>query len=156
MTWAAQRPDDVRAVVLLDGSGLAFHEAISEAASRAINEGSDDPDVAAVRTFLDDFEDPRTNAERVDLLASYAAMDPLPHLGAVPVTAMHGTVTDFPAVMDPERLHAIWLAGQQAWAGTSEQGRVVEVPGAGHQIALERPDLVVQTILSLIPSAGAR
>lgn len=155
MTWAAQRPADVSAVVLLDGSGLAFHEAIGLAVAKALREGSEDPDVWAVKAFLDDFEDPQTNIEHVDVVPSYAALDPLPHLGTVPVMVMHGTVTDFPSVMEPKRLHAVWLAGQRAWASMSQQGRIIEVPGAGHQIALERPDLVVQTVLSLIQPADA-
>lgn len=155
MTWAAQHPGDVSAIVLLDGSGLAFHEAISGAAAKALSEGSDDPDVMAVKTFLDDFEHPQTNIERIDLLPAYAALEPLPHVGPVPVVVMHGTVTDFPPAMEPEQLHEVWLAGQRAWAATSDQGRIIEASGAGHQIALERPDLVVQTVLSLLPTVEA-
>ncbi|CAM3821768.1 alpha/beta fold hydrolase [Nocardioides zeicaulis] len=155
MTWAAQRPADVSAVVLLDGSGPAFHEAIGVAVANALGDGSEDPDVMAVKAFLDDFEDPQTNIERVDVVASYAALDPFPRIGTVPLVVMHGTVTEFPSVMEPERLHAVWLAGQRAWASMSERGRIVEVEGAGHQIALERPDVVVQTVLSLIQSADA-
>jgi pimeloyl-ACP methyl ester carboxylesterase len=49
------------------------------------------------------------------------------------------------------------LRERDAWAARSEHGRHVKVPGTGHWLQLERPELVVASILEMIePSVRAK
>jgi pimeloyl-ACP methyl ester carboxylesterase len=67
--------------------------------------------------------------------------------GAYPVRVL--TATDHPVSPAREMLWETMLGELAAEASNGEQ---IMVPGAGHYIQLDRPDVVVQTILEMLPT----
>jgi pimeloyl-ACP methyl ester carboxylesterase len=87
------------------------------------------------------------------------ATPPLTSLGEIPLVVLRHDRVDLPArgAVTPEVIQeyeATWAQMQDELAALSPQGRVVVAEDSGHDIHLERPDLVVAAIhevLSAIP-----
>ena len=77
-------------------------------------------------------------------------------LGSVPVTALTHTISEWGDVSRKQGalLDSSWLTGQQAWADLSSNGQVVSVPDAGHEIQVDQPAAVVDTVRQVVSGTG--
>ena len=66
------------------------------------------------------------------------------------ITAVDRQLADLGAT-ELARLTAAWNQGQQQWADLSTASQVVPVEQTGHHIELERPDVVINAVVGLLP-----
>jgi pimeloyl-ACP methyl ester carboxylesterase len=151
MTWAAAHPDDTRGVVLVDASTPVLEERLAQ-----LEMGVDEPlsSPAAGQALQQYRDDQGQNLEHLDLVRSWEQVMALPHLGDLPLIAL---VADPEEVEHPadlrgskEEYDAAWSRGQQQWVALSDDGHLVEADGAGHDIQMDRPELVVAAVLALL------
>lgn len=84
---------------------------------------------------------------------------PLTTLGDIPLIVIRRGHSELPVggAVTPEvvqQYEAIWAQMQDELAALSPRGRVVVAEGSGHNIPLERPDLVIDAVAQVVRAAG--
>ena len=150
VTWAEQHRDDLAGLVLLDATPSTYLQTVMTKFPRRGSTAG-----AELRSSLATLLVPHANAEhlagRQGLLTGTFG-----DLGSAPVTALTHTVSEWGDVTAKQGalLDSTWLTGQQAWADLSSNGRVVSVPDAGHEIQVDQPAAVVDTVRQVVSSTG--
>ncbi len=146
VTFSAAYPDDVRGLVLLDASPTTW-----QSASCAVpDDGS--PSAQGFRQVCAMTSSPANNAEHLDGPAAFGQVATIDSLGSVPMIVI--TAAAHPWGLGPEqhdRLDEVWHAGQAHWVSLSSSARFMSVEGTGHNIQVDRPDVVIQQIGELLP-----
>jgi pimeloyl-ACP methyl ester carboxylesterase len=96
--------------------------------------------------------DPTLDPERLDVFPAFDAVATITSLGDLPMTVMTAAHRTDPALAQSElaRLDTLWAEGVDRWAGLSSSASIVWVEDTGHDIQLDRPQLVVQELLKLL------
>jgi pimeloyl-ACP methyl ester carboxylesterase len=150
VTWAEQHRDDLAGLVLLDATPSVYLQTVMSQFPRSGTSAG-----AELRSSLATLLVPHANAEhlagRRGLLTGTFG-----DLGAAPVTVLTHTISEWGDVSRKQGalLDSSWLTGQQAWADLSSNGQVVSVPDAGHEIQVDQPAAVVDTVRRVVSGAG--
>jgi pimeloyl-ACP methyl ester carboxylesterase len=77
------------------------------------------------------------------------------YLEALPSCAAAGLKMSVPAnipvtILSAGNANAEELRERDAWAGQSERGRHLKIPGTGHWLQLERPELIADVVRELV------
>ena len=97
------------------------------------------------------------NPEHVDILASFDLVRAAPAMPDVPLVVVSHTVADpneWPTGWDPKKFDALQAGLQADLVKLTTNGKQVFAEGAGHDIPMERPDVVAAAILELLSRAG--
>lgn len=153
----ARAPERVVGSVLVDP-----HPPRLSAAQRAAlpaESPDESPEVADERRYLDDVVfDPAQNAEHLLLAASdeeVAAMldEPGPIFGDLPVVVLESPPLPYLPGL-PLEYHEVTVAaisdGHREFAAESTRGTLIEVDDTGHDIHLDRPDIVIDAIRDVL------
>jgi pimeloyl-ACP methyl ester carboxylesterase len=150
MTWAEHHRDDLAGLVLIDATPPAYLQTVMSQFPRSGTTAG-----AELRSSLATLLVPHANAEHLAgrqglLTGTYG------DLGSAPVTALTHTISDWGDVSRKQGalLDSSWLTGQQAWADLSSNGQVVSVPDAGHEIQVDQPAAVVDTVRQVVSGSG--
>lgn len=73
-------------------------------------------------------------------------------LGALPMIVITADHHAYPGLADGEEAHLgdVWNAGQQHWASLSGSAQLISVDHTGHNIQVDRPDVVLAKIHELL------
>jgi pimeloyl-ACP methyl ester carboxylesterase len=162
--YASQYPDDVAAVVLVDPRGPKVSAEWRDALPAPAPAASEHPAVAANRDELGAFEtDPSMNQEHLQMTESAAEANAVldaegPLFGDRPLVVLgaadtHTSWSDLPADLVPV-FDKVWLDGQKALAAESTAGSFVSVPDSNHEIQVDQPAVVVDTIEGILAALG--
>jgi pimeloyl-ACP methyl ester carboxylesterase len=148
VSFASLFPEDVAGLLLLDATPTTW----IEAACAIPLDGSE-----AARSFqaiCAGAADPTSNPERLDAITGFADVARISSLGAVPMTVVTAADHSYPGLAPNEtaRLNEVWDQGQDRWTTLSPLARLVSVPNTGHDIQLDRPEVVIQEIATLVDS----
>ncbi|HEX4697745.1 MAG TPA: alpha/beta fold hydrolase [Actinomycetes bacterium] len=150
MTWAEHHRDDLAGLVLIDATPPAYLQTVMRQFPRSGTTAG-----AELRSGLATLLVPHANAEHLAgrqglLTGTYG------DLGSAPVTALTHTISEWGDVSRKQGalLDSSWLTGQQAWADLSSNGAVVSVPDAGHEIQVDQPAAVVDTVRQVVSGRG--
>ncbi len=145
--FAADRPDDVVGMVLVDSS----HEAQGTMLRRQLPANIWDQ----VAGFFG-----ADNVEHMDLEASAAQVAAAGDLGSIPLVVLRADqqrtdadaagITQATADELDRAMNRLWPDLQRELAGLSSQGRLVFAEGSGHFIHVDQPDLVIEAIRSVL------
>ncbi|MEO8266611.1 MAG: alpha/beta hydrolase [Ilumatobacteraceae bacterium] len=145
VTFTSLFPADVRGLLLLDASPVTWNAALCDVA----DDGS-----ATAATFVAGCamqSAPANNSEGLTGPATFAELAHITSLGAIPMivdsAAHHGYEGLDPAT--ESQLDEVWNDGQAHWASLSSDAQLVAVGQSGHQIQLDRPDLVIAQVAEL-------
>jgi pimeloyl-ACP methyl ester carboxylesterase len=145
--FAARRPEDVRGLVLLDPT----HELMLERFEAALSP-------AAYAMLIDGN---RLDGEGLALVDALRTVTPIPALSHTRLIVLGGRarIADLPADMPREiareltaAIDQIGSALHRRLAEESSRGSYRRIEGAGHDIHRDRPEVVVDAILSLLPA----
>ncbi len=142
--FAAEHPDDVSGLVLVDPTPITFLDDECAVVGRAL-----------CRTLRAGFA-PSHNPDGLDFVRSGTDLRSAGPLPAVPVAVLVATRHHQDAVTSraTERLiEAAWRRSQEELVSGLEQGTLTVVPG-GHDIQQLHPDAVVHAVRSVLRSAG--
>jgi pimeloyl-ACP methyl ester carboxylesterase len=149
VTFASLFPEDVVGLLLLDATPTTW----IEASCAVPMDGS----VAAsnFQLICAGAADPALNPERVDAITGFADVARISSLGDLPMTVITAADHSYPGLASNEtaRLSEVWDQGQDRWTTLSPRARLVSVPDTGHDIQLERPEVVIQEIATLVDAA---
>ncbi len=162
--YASEYPDDVAGVVLVDPRGPKVSAEWRNALPAPTASASEHPAVAANRDELGAFEvDPSMNDEHLQMTDSAAETNAVldsegPLFGDRPLVVLgaadtHTSWSDLPADLAPV-FDKIWLDGQKALAAESTAGSFVSVPDSNHEIQVDQPAVVVDTIERVLAALG--
>ncbi len=87
------------------------------------------------------------------MFPAFEAVGSISSLGDVPMTVMTAAHRS-PDGLTPEeltRLDALWRQGAEHWASLSTASRIVTVEDVGHVIHAERPTIVIDEVVELLP-----
>jgi pimeloyl-ACP methyl ester carboxylesterase len=147
VTAAAQAPDRVAGVLLLDTAGPGYPEAVLDRLPVTGRRG------AAERRVWSDLRSPSDNPEHLDGGRAFAAAESLDLRDDVALVALTHSIAQHPRSTSPRQqadLESAWEAGQNRWLRLSSAGRLERVDLAGHDIAADRPELVVHRVRELL------
>ena len=154
--FAAGYPDAVGALLLEE----AGHEDTLDEQLKAL-EGPDHEQLVTMSAgFRQRPASPRTEAEyMLDTIEQLRASPPLPRVPLVVLAAKDGG--GLPPVFSAQgqaKVREVSAAMQRRLAALVPGGRLIEVPGVGHNIHVEKPEAVLQPLLALVAQAkgGAR
>ena len=146
VTFASMFPTEVRGLLLLDASPPAWNTAICAVP----DDGSD-----AARVFQAlcvQQSSPANNIERLDAptaFAEVATIRSLPDVPMIVATADHHAYAGL-AASEEARLNDVWNAGQAHWLSLVPSAQLVAVDNTGHNIQLDRPEVVLDMIHELL------
>lgn len=146
-TFASLYSDEVTGLVLVDAPAVTWPTALCAVP----DDGSET--AATLRSFCASFSDPTTNAEHLDVLASFAEVADIVSLGSLPMTVITAVDRQFSGLAANElaRLTEEWDQGQRDWIGLSTAARLVSVDNTGHHIEIDQPAVVIDEITRLLP-----
>lgn len=139
VTFASTFADEVAGLVLVDASPATWPATVCS--------------VEAYAGGCAVMHDPSLDPERLDVFGAFGAVAAIESLGDLPmavVTAAHRTDPTLDAA-ELARLDSVWAEGVERWASLSTASSVVTVEDAGHDIHVERPELVAGEIAALLP-----
>lgn len=139
VAFADRFTDEVAGVLLVDASPTTWNEA----SCAVVDDGS-----PLARSFVQScalVADPDANPEALDGPAAFAELAAVATLGDLPLTVLSAADHGFPAELD-----RVWRRGQAHWAALSSEGRLVEVEETGHEIQVDRPDVVTAELDALV------
>jgi len=147
VTFTAQFPSEVVDLVLLDASPTDWL-----VASCAVPDDGT-PTAQVFRDNCASISSPGNNAEHLDGTTAFAEVGAIHSLGNVPMVVITAAEHTYPSLEASEqaRLNRVWDAGQQHWMSLSPSARIVPVDNTGHDIQLDRPDVVLDQIQRLLP-----
>ena len=125
---------------------MTWHEAICSVS----DDGSDT--AHALREQCANGSDPRSNPERLETTAAFAAVAAIDSLGTLPMIVVTAADHPFPG-LDPDEeahLNETWNTGQTHWTALSSSAQPVSVDDSGHYIHLDHPNLVVDQVQQLL------
>ncbi|MCB1999049.1 MAG: alpha/beta fold hydrolase [Rhodoferax sp.] len=137
-TW----PDEVAGVVLVD----ARHEEFTQRCRQV-----------GVHRLL--YEPPETllnmlpPVPRAELLAAPLTLKQARRAGSFPDVPLIVLTQSNATSRWPESLGKVWLASQRRMAGMSALGRIKVVGDAGHNLHMDRPDVVVRAVTGVVRAA---
>ena len=151
VTAMQQDPDLAGGLLLLDAAGPGYPQAVLDllAGSRR---------AARERDSWARLLRPESNREHLDGRQAFAQAQAFRSLGPVPMVALTHSIAEHAPGTPPRRqadLESAWEAGQNAWLALARAGRLERVDLAGHDIAADQPELVVDRVLELL-AAGDR
>jgi pimeloyl-ACP methyl ester carboxylesterase len=149
VTFAAQYPDEVRGVLLLDASPTSWPTAVC-----AVPDDASDM-AASFRQVCASISDPRRNSERLDAPAAFGEAATVGSLGQVPLVVATAAAHPRPG-LDPSaaaELEHMWSEGQRHWTSLSSNAQLLVVEDTGHDIQLDQPGVVIEQVRSLIATA---
>lgn len=97
--------------------------------------------------------EPTVDPERLDVFPAFEQVATITSLGDLPVTVVTAAHRTDPGPSPAEfaRLDSVWAAGMDRWANLSSVSRLVTVEDTGHHIEVDRPEVVVEELLEIIP-----
>jgi pimeloyl-ACP methyl ester carboxylesterase len=137
----------VRGLVLIDASPASWP---TELCAVAVD-GSDM--ATTIHATCAGWADPTANAEHLDVFAAFNEVAGISSLGSLPmtvITAVDRQLADLGAT-ELARLTAAWDQSQQRWADLSTSSQVVPVEDTSHHIELDRPEVVIDAVVGLLP-----
>jgi pimeloyl-ACP methyl ester carboxylesterase len=146
VTFASMFPTEVRGLLLLDASPPAWNTAICAVP----DDGSDAAHV--FQGLCAEQSSPGNNGEHLDAptaFAEVAAIDALNGFPMIVATADHHSYAGL-AASEEARLNDVWNAGQAHWVSLASAAQLVTVDNTGHNIQLDRPDVVLDKIHDLL------
>ena len=146
VTFAAAFRSEVIGVVLVDASPTTWQAAVCSV--------PDDGSAGApgYRQVCAMTSSPSANAERLDGPAAFAAVGTITSLDDLPMAVLTASTHDRGlTAAESARLEQIWRTGQEQWASLSPSARVTSVDGSGHNIQIDRPAVVIEQVLQLLP-----
>ena len=147
VTFASRYADQVRGLVLIDASPASWPTELSAVA----DDGSDM--ATTIHATCAGWADPTANAEHLDVFAAFNEVAGISSLGSLPmtvITAVDRQLADLGAT-ERARLTAAWDQSQQRWADLSTSSQVVRVEDTSHHIELDRPEVVIDAVVELLP-----
>ena len=146
VTAMEQAPDLAGGLLLLDAAGPGYPQAVLDtlAGSRR---------AAPERDTWARLLRPETNREHLDGRQAFAQAQAFRSLGPVPMIALTHSIAEHAPDTPPRRqadLESAWEAGQNAWLALAGAGRLERVDLAGHDIAADQPDVVVDRVAELL------
>lgn len=147
VAFSATSTDNVDALVLVDASPPGWPDALC-----AVDDGTDA--AVFIQGMCEQWGDPTNNVEQLDVFGAFELMAHPASLGSLPVTVITAVDRELlPGISDAERtrLTRTWDEGQQRWTQLSSTSLLVSVPDAGHNVQIERPELVADEIARLLP-----
>jgi pimeloyl-ACP methyl ester carboxylesterase len=147
VSFTAQNPTDTAGLLLLDASPITWRDAVC-----AVSDNGS-PSAKGFATVCEMTSSAQNNPEHLDGPAAFRAVAAIASVGNVPMTVATADRHDYPGLADGEedRLNQQWAAGQQHWMTLSPSAQLVPVDHTGHNIQVDRPDVVIQQIERLIP-----
>ena len=149
VTAAAQQPDRVAGVLLLDAPGPGYPEEVLDRLPVSGRRGVEE------RQVWEALRSPSGNPERLDGRRAFAEALSLDLRDDVPLVALTHSIAEHLPSTSPRQqadLESAWEAGQNRWLRLSSAGRLERVDLAGHDIAAARPDLVVRRVRGMLSS----
>ena len=95
---------------------------------------------------------PANNAEHLDGPAAFAEVATINSLSGFPMivaTADHHSYAGL-AASEEARLNDVWNDGQAHWVSLASAAQLISVDHTGHNIQLDRPDVVLDKIHELL------
>ena len=146
VTFASMFPSEVRGMLLIDASPPAWNTAICAVP----DDGSDAAHV--FQALCVEQSSPANNAEHLDAptaFAEVATINSLSRLPMIVVTADHHSYPGL-AASEESRLDDVWNDGQAHWVSLASSAQLITVNNTGHNIQLDRPDVVLDKIHELL------
>lgn len=147
-TAASRAPDRVAGVLLLDAPGPGYPAAVLDRLPADGRRGAEE------RARWSDLWSPSGNPEHLDGRRAFAAAASLDLRDDVPLVALTHSIAEHPDTTSARQqadLESAWEAGQNGWLRLSSAGQLERVDLAGHDIAADRPQLVVSRVRELLP-----
>lgn len=142
LAFAHRFADEVAGLLLVDASPAAWNTA----SCAVVDDGT-----IEARSFVQScalVADPAANPEALDGPAAFGELAAIDSLGDLPLTVLTAADHGFPGDLDE-----VWGEGQQRWANLSTEGRLVVVDRTGHEIQVDRPDVVTAELDRLLAPA---
>lgn len=137
-TW----PDEVAGVVLVDARHEEFTQRCRQVGvHRLLYEPPD--------TFLNMLPP----VPRAEMLAAPLTLKQARRAGSFPDVPLIVLTQSNATSRWPESLGKVWLASQRRMAGMSALGRIKVVGDAGHNVHMDRPDVVVRAVTGVVRAA---
>ncbi|HTE72200.1 MAG TPA: alpha/beta fold hydrolase [Actinomycetes bacterium] len=150
VTAMQQDPDLAGGLLLLDAPGPSYPQAVLDTLA-GLRRAAPERDSWA-RLLR-----PESNREHLDGRRAFAQAQAFRSLGAVPMVALTHSIAEHLPGAPPRRqagLESAWEAGQNRWLALAAAGRLERVDLAGHDIAADQPDVVVDRVRELLPAGG--
>ncbi len=145
VTFADTYRDEVTGLVLVDASPATWPTTLCTLP----DDGN--PAIAGYRQLCTTISTPTGNVEHLDGLAAFDQVAEIDALGDLPTVVM--TATQHPWGLGDAvdaRLDGAWDAGQDRWLSLSPSARLVPVGHTGHNIQVDRPEVVIDQIRRLL------
>jgi pimeloyl-ACP methyl ester carboxylesterase len=146
VTFASMFPTEVRGLLLLDASPPAWNTAICAVP----DDGSDAAHV--FQTLCVEQSSPANNAEHLDAPTAFAEVATINSLSGFPMIVATADHHSYPglAASEESRLDDVWNDGQAHWVSLASSAQLITVNNTGHNIQLDRPDVVLDKIHELL------
>jgi pimeloyl-ACP methyl ester carboxylesterase len=146
VTFASMFPTEVRGLFLLDASPTTWNTAICTVP----DDGSDTAHL--FQALCVEQSSPANNGEHLDAPAAFTEVATINSLSGFPMivaTADHHSYAGL-AASEEARLDDVWNAGQAHWVSLASSAQLITVDNTGHNIQLDRPDVVLDKIHELL------
>ena len=146
VTFASMFPTEVRGLLLLDASPPAWNTSICAVP----DDGSDTAGVFAA--LCAEQSSPANNAEHLDGPAAFAEVATISSLSGFPMIVATADHHSYPglAASEEARLNDVWNDGQAHWVSLAPSAQLITVDRTGHNIQIDRPDVVLDKIQELL------
>jgi pimeloyl-ACP methyl ester carboxylesterase len=146
VTFASMFPTEVRGLLLIDASPPAWNTAICAVP----DDGSDAAHV--FQGLCAEQSSPANNAEHLDAPTAFAEVATIKSLGTLPMVVFTADHHSYPglAASEESRLDDVWNDGQAHWVSLASSAQLITVNNTGHNIQLDRPDVVLDKIHELL------
>jgi pimeloyl-ACP methyl ester carboxylesterase len=147
VTFASLHPTEVAGLLLLEASPWNWNGTVCSVE----DDGSASADLWVQTCSM---QAPVNNVEALDGPAAFAELAQVGSLDDMPMIVDTASAHDYTAAdFDPPtstRLTDAWFAGQDHWASLSSNAQLIQVDGSGHNVHLDRPELVIEQITELL------
>ncbi len=146
VTFASMFHTEVRGLLLLDASPPTWNAAICAVP----DDGSDTARV--FQGLCVELSSPANNGERLDAPTAFAEVATIDSLSGLPIIVATADHHSYPglAAREEARLDDVWNAGQAHWVSLASSAQLISVSNTGHNIQLDRPDVVLDKIDDLL------
>jgi len=146
VTFASMFPNEVGGLLLVDASPPAWNTAICAVP----DDGSDTSHV--FQALCAQLSKPDNNVEQLDAPTAFAQVATVNSLSGFPMIVATADHHSYPglAASEEARLDDVWNAGQAHWMSLAPSAQLITVDNTGHNIQLDRPDVVLDKIHELL------
>ena len=146
VTFASKFPTEVRGLLLIDASPPAWNTAICAVP----DDGSDAAHV--FQALCEQQSSPDNNAEHLDAPTAFPEVATINSLSGFPMIVATADHHSYPglAASEEARLDDVWNDGQAHWVSLASSAQLITVNNTGHNIQLDRPDVVLDKIHELL------